>query len=1264
MTAAATDAPAVDATATHGLFGRGLLYVLAWSGQLLISTLVSPFLTHLLPRSDFGVLSAAIALYQLVAVLATFGLDQALEMQRVEDGADDRRGRGLLATGIVFAFVVITAFLVLSPLWGPALGFTGSRHMVYVALAWTAPGAAVQMVLALLQAEDRLARFMTVSVVSTVSGQFIGLALVLGVHRSAQMYGLGIVTAQWAALVLGVIWTRPRWRGIADLATTRIALRLGIPLVFAGLSDFILTAGDRFIIQRALGPGEVARYQVAFVIGNAVTLILLFTNRAWLPRFKSILDVEERWRVIGASRDGLYWLLGWALLAVTVAAPPLLRVFVTPSYHPAPLARIVFLVGLSSLPVAAGAASSRMLITVRRSAPIAWSAGIAVVAKLVVTFALLSSLHLEAAAIGTLAGLSAQTLWLRRSVVALHGRSPSSRTSLGFLVAMMLLSGGSTYLPQSTWWNVGRLVFGMLCVVPLLMSLRTLQGRSSDPDHPAVPATSGGGSDTRWTRGGTLMARLQVRMPRSAPRGTGAVGPPVARSAAGPYAPPHEPGQATRTPGTSLRARWARWTPWTPPASSSGGGLSVTSYVDIAIVTLGAVAVVLAARVLGVHDLGSGGTWLLLQLVPGLAVCIWVEGLRPSSLVLFSWVGSATVVTGVGMGMALSAQWHPGGAYAVVGGASVISLAAFVVRHRDVDWLLWSVRPLTSRDALWTGWPAVVGVLISLLSAQPHHSGPVRGGLTALVLPTWFLGLALIVTAFVAAVTRRVRPWVSVISAAVVVIASQALVYALPALPTAARHVGVIRYVLTYHQVRPSTDIYQAWSGLFTGQAWLISASGIHDPFTVATWWPVFAMGMEALAVRVLAGRILSPRRAWIAGGIFALGNTLNTVYFAPQVLAFAPGLSIVALLLAPPEGESQRRARLRVLAAVPVACAIVVQHQITPFIVTAALGVLVVTRAIKPWWSPLIVLVPALAWTVANLGILRAYVEPGEVGNVIANIAPPTHPPSAVGEPLVTQATFLLPASALFVIGFVALLMFVRTRDRVAWTLAIAAASPVTLSLGTNYGGEGIFRITLFALPWLAILALRKVPGRHLGVGRWLARARLGTPVVALAATGMLAIAVVGQTGMDWARVISPGAVRADYIFETQALAGSLVLDLGTQNASPALQAARYQDVIYTSRDLEAKPGTTGYPTTAGAKYDPVTDLRQVTAEFAKQPATAHYLFVSDQIGAYDERYGNQSYADFVRLRAAVRASTQWSIVVRTPDAELYRLVSGGKPR
>lgn len=460
------------------LFGRGMAYMIIWSLQLVVATLVSPILTRVLPQSQFGALAATIALYQLLMIVSMFGLDQALEIQRVEDD-DDRRARGLLATGILIAFSWAALGWATVRWWGPLLGFTDLRLAV-IALLWMAPGASVLLVLALLQAEDRLPRFAAVSILSTVGGLVIGLALLLllepdAAQRSAFVYALGGVVAQTAALLLGLWWCRPRWRGVRDTDTLRRALALGVPLVLAGLAQFVLSAGDRFVVQRMLGADTLAQYQVAFTVGNVTSLMLSFTSRAWMPRLKSITRDDARWRVIAEARDGMYWLLGWALLGITASAPVLLRVFAPASYDPRLMTPIVFVIGVGALPVAAAAATSQQLITTRHPRPIAWAAAAAAAVKIAATLLLIRPFGLMGAATATAFALGAQALWQRAAVTRTYGWRRSSSASLVFLAVVGALAAGSTLLPQSLPWLIGRFVFSTLCLPPFFYALRALQ---------------------------------------------------------------------------------------------------------------------------------------------------------------------------------------------------------------------------------------------------------------------------------------------------------------------------------------------------------------------------------------------------------------------------------------------------------------------------------------------------------------------------------------------------------------------------------------------------------------------------------------------------------------------------------------------------------------------------------------------------------------------------------------------------------------------
>lgn len=467
------DGEAASRGQASDLFGRGMLYVVIWSMQMLAAVVVSPVLAYTLPVAGFGSLSAAIALYQLLIVVTVLGLDQALEMQRVED-SDRTRARGLLAAGLAIDAVIVGCIALLAPFWAPALGFS-SFTLVLITLGWTAPGAGVLLVLSLLQAEDRFARFATVSLISTVGSQVVGIGLLFAWERTPEVYALGGVVGQVTALTLGLAWTRPRLAGLWDRETLLRGLRLGLPLALTGLSSFLLTAGDRFIIQRMLGQEQVARYQVAFTVGNVVTLMLTFTNRAWLPRLKSIADDVARWRVIAASRDGVFSLVAWAVLGITVAAPSLLRVFAPSAYEQEHLVSVVALIGLAAFPVAAAAASSQMLVTIRWSVPIAWASATAVAVKIVATFALIIPLGLDGAALATFLALLAQAVVLR---IAVSRRHAPVRPAWRVVVLIVVAVAGcvvSVAAPQDLAWNIGRFAFACCCLVPFFLGLRKLQ---------------------------------------------------------------------------------------------------------------------------------------------------------------------------------------------------------------------------------------------------------------------------------------------------------------------------------------------------------------------------------------------------------------------------------------------------------------------------------------------------------------------------------------------------------------------------------------------------------------------------------------------------------------------------------------------------------------------------------------------------------------------------------------------------------------------
>ncbi|MDD7966793.1 lipopolysaccharide biosynthesis protein [Actinomycetospora lemnae] len=447
---------------------------MVWCLQVVGSTLVSPVLAHLLGPSDFGELSSAIALHQVLVIVAGLGIDQALVQQRAEDG-DDRSARRLITIGTAFALLMTSVAAVTAPVWSTFLGFAGVSSLLVATLLWTVPAVAGQMMLALLLSQDRFRPFALVSLVAAVGGQVVGIGLLVGLARDAGVYAWGGVVSQFAAMALGIVLTRPAFRGVVDSALVRRTLALGLPLTLSMLSMFVLNMGDRVVIQRILGPAEVGRYQVAYIVGYVVVMLVGFTSQAWSPRIAGIADRARRWALLGRARDELYVLLAPVILGVTLAAPLLLRIVAPESFRPEGLVVVVFLVALSAYPFAASGASGRALVTERRTRPIAVLTGVAAVLNIAINIALLDRFGIVAAAGGTLVAFAIQALLQRRAV---PGIAPLPRTPLPVLLGIVVVtavSAASTQLPQTPTWNLVKFALAVACVPYFVLRLRRAQ---------------------------------------------------------------------------------------------------------------------------------------------------------------------------------------------------------------------------------------------------------------------------------------------------------------------------------------------------------------------------------------------------------------------------------------------------------------------------------------------------------------------------------------------------------------------------------------------------------------------------------------------------------------------------------------------------------------------------------------------------------------------------------------------------------------------
>ena len=662
------------------------------------------------------------------------------------------------------------------------------------------------------------------------------------------------------------------------------------------------------------------------------------------------------------------------------------------------------------------------------------------------------------------------------------------------------------------------------------------------------------------------------------------------------------------------------------------------------------------------------GLFFLLEL--GIAPCLLLARMSGLWFSLLAITTSLTTTIAIGFGMAVTEQWYPTAALLVVVVATVAMLLISI--RRDLRELRSRSTPDRSpappRLSQGARRLTIVGLAIVVLAAIAQQTTPQPEGLVGSLNVFWYAGLVLLITAAVWAKRSQTSPALPVLALSGVVVLSQAIVYGSPAVMSAARHVGVVDYIRTNHRVDTGLDIYQAWSGLFAGIAWLCDAANISDAMTIATWWPVILSPAIALATAALASRwIAGPHRIWWVAAISVLTGSLNIIYFSPQSFGYFLALVICALTItprntaAPRNNASTRGDRGRLIFVALLSITMAVSHQISPYLTVAALGIFWLFGYLRPWWLLLVVLLPAIGWAALNTAVLGRFLSIGALGNLLQNLQPPKHSFTSLPTPAVTTLAFSIPAAILCALGLLAVIALFRLRTRSAWALACAALSPATLFAATDYGQEGIFRVVLFAGPWLAIL---------LAGNSWPLR-RAVTPAMAAGLAVLLGTNIYGQTALDWNRVVTPDAARALKYFESTApdiaatpgttgrsapaldRESTVLLLTGTTNAAPQSITGKYLEVQYVSREAYG-----GYPPTTG-NYDATADLERLTSRFdGSFDAAPLYALVSTSIGAYDERYGFQSFADYQKLAKAFAHYPRWKPVVTGPTAILYELV------
>ncbi len=432
-----------------------------------------PLMTRVLDASAFGRVGIALMVASIITPIATLGLHSAANREHFADGestGDAALGRALSWLAVLAATGVVVAVHLAGPWWAEIFASLDYGSVLQLGVFTAIPMVLVVVGLNVLRAVDKPAPFVAVSLISTLGGQAVGLALSAWRGGSASWYLSGVF-AGYAVAGIGALLAgrmRPERASAADI---RAGLRLGLPTVPHSVGIFLLQMGDRTIIERSSGLGEVGRYQVAYLVGSLGIVAVLAFNAAWAPLVFGARS-EDRWVALAETTSFAHRLLGVASFGLALGAPVALAVAAPGAYDPESLAVIAAIVAPAGFVYVTYQSSALVVFQQRRTGVLAVVTPLAAMVNLGLNVALVPRFGLAGAAAATLVTYS---LWAEvvRTIVNRRVEIPwdngaeirgAACAAAGLILGVALPTGGV--------WLLLRVLLAIASLVGLLHLIR------------------------------------------------------------------------------------------------------------------------------------------------------------------------------------------------------------------------------------------------------------------------------------------------------------------------------------------------------------------------------------------------------------------------------------------------------------------------------------------------------------------------------------------------------------------------------------------------------------------------------------------------------------------------------------------------------------------------------------------------------------------------------------------------------------------------
>jgi hypothetical protein len=551
----------------------------------------------------------------------------------------------------------------------------------------------------------------------------------------------------------------------------------------------------------------------------------------------------------------------------------------------------------------------------------------------------------------------------------------------------------------------------------------------------------------------------------------------------------------------------------------------------------------------------------------------------------------------------------------------------------------------------------------------------------------FYIALAVLTVSFVLALrSARISEWVLGLHVAALILivhGTPTIAYGTLRYAWAWKHVGIVDYIQRHGSVDPNIaflSAYHNWPGFFALSALYTQLAGFGSALGVARWGPVFFnllfFGGLVVLFRSLTG---DRRRLWLGLWFFFSASWIGQDYFSPQAfgyflflialtvcltwfrLAQKPGVEAVRRFLpyergatwfagvvaradpdpgsAPGAGPGERIAMA--LLVVGLAAVVAASHQLTPYMLVLGLGALVLFQRISLRSLPVLVGVMSVGWVVLfAVGFLRGnlYWVVDSLGTLTtnANSTLINLAQASQGQQVVARIDRALTAGVwlLGALGFARL----ARRGRLDLSAGVLAVAPFAMLGATSYGGEILFRVYFFSLPFFALLATGIFyPDRKSG------NSPLSTVACGLVSAALIGGLLVAYYGKERQNYFSKSEVRAAKVLYGKATHRSLLV-AGVNDYPWAF--THYEDFSYLSlADLSP----------ADRRQVIATPVEAISSIARRARVPCAYVIIAASEEATVDMTGVMPPGSLATIERKLSRSPRFHVLLRNPSTTVF---------